>query len=391
MHTLDQAREIVLSQVQLMGVERVQLSESLNRRLAAPILSDMEMPPFRKAAVDGYACLRSDLDKPIRILGVVAAGTYPETRIEEGTCMKIMTGAPVPAGADTIIMVEHAEIQSDGLVRFVSESTSSNICETGEDCHNNEVLVEMGTRVAPHHVAIMAMAGVDRPAVYCRPRVSIVVTGDELVEPGQEVVPSAIRNSNGWQLIAQVEEAGAQPLYHGIVSDHPDELSRVIENALKESDVIVLTGGVSLGDFDFVPLVLKRLGATIAFQELAVQPGKPTLFARLGKALVFGLPGNPVSTLLQFKFLIEPLVETMTGGKGGPEQFFFPMGVSHQRKKPDRQSFFPVSIRNGEVFPVPYNGSAHIRAFASAQGVVSFSIGQTRIEKGDRVVVTLLS
>ena len=139
MHTLDQAREIVLSHVQLMGVERVQLSESLNRRLAAPILSDMEMPPFRKAAVDGYACLRSDLDKPLRILGVVAAGTYTETRIEEGTCMKIMTGAPVPAGADTIIMVEHTEIQSDGLVRFVSGSTSSNICETGEDCHKNEV------------------------------------------------------------------------------------------------------------------------------------------------------------------------------------------------------------------------------------------------------------
>lgn len=391
MITLAQARKIVVDEASLMPVERVTLPEALHRCLAEEVIADMDMPPFRKAAVDGYACRRSDLGQSLKSIGTAAAGKSPFTTLTPGVCLKIMTGAAVPRGADTIIMVEQTTINPDGEVVFHGETSSPNICERGEDCLRGEVLIAKNTLVAPHHIAIMAMAGNHNPLVYKRPRVAVVVTGDELVEPHQIPGETAIRNSNGWQLIAQIAGVGALADYRGIVPDNFALLRDTIRQAADDADLVILTGGVSLGDYDFVPSVLESLGASIIFKEIAVQPGKPTLFARLNQTPVVGLPGNPVSSLVQFKLLVEPMLQVMTGGTGEWNRITLPMGQAHQRKKASRQSFFPIKIINGKAIPIQYNGSAHIRAFAEADGIVSFDIGQTRLEEGEIVAVTPIS
>jgi molybdopterin molybdotransferase len=384
--------KIVSGVVSLSETVVVSLWDSLGRVLAIDIKSDMDMPPFNKSSVDGYACRKNDIRSSLKVLEVIAAGQFPTKRIEPNTCSKIMTGAPVPEGADCILMVEDIVENTDGTVRFTGNDSKSNISKKGEDIRNGDLALAKGTNINPSHVAILAAVGVTKVTVARKPVVSILITGNELVEAENTPTGSQIRNSNGHQLVAQVLKCGATPNYVGIVIDTKEATQSAIENALAKSDVVVLTGGVSMGDFDYVPEVLKTIGVNIIFRSVAVQPGKPTLFGMLGKKVVFGLPGNPISSLFQFELMAKPAILKLMGAANPTDTSITAIIANdYSRKRAERFGLIPAFINsNGEVEPVNYHGSAHIFALSKVNAVIFAPIGVLGFKKGELVDVRQL-
>lgn len=392
MVSFEDALKTVLSysdRYQLVG-ERVALSDTLGRILAEDIFSDIDMPPFDKSAVDGYACqmvTEAQNFGPLRIVETIPAGTIPKMTIMPGQCSKIMTGAMVPPGADCVIMVENTELVSENLVRITQKNSSKNICYRGEDVKTGGLVLQKGIQVTPAHVAVLACVGAINPLMAKLPRVGIISTGDELVEPA--VIPgmAQIRNSNAWQLEAQVKTVPAKPSYFGIAPDKSPDLLNTIGLAMVENDVVLLTGGVSMGDFDIVPAVMENAGFEILFKSIAIQPGKPTVFGRRDETFIFGLPGNPVSSFVLFEMMVKPFLRRMMGCSFEPLELKIPMGVDFSRRKSVRKSMIPVMIKDGAVFPVEYHGSAHINAYTVANGILVMEIGATAIKKGEIVNV----
>lgn len=390
MITLQQAVSGVLEFSQPKGfTEVVPLWDSVGRILATDISSDINMPPFNKSAVDGYACRRADLHSDMDVVDVIAAGKFPQKSIVAGTCSKIMTGAPVPEGADCVFMVEDSQIVSEGKVRFTGSDTKTNIARFAEDVKVGEKVLDKGTLIEPQHIAILAAVGVSRVDVAVKPKVSVLITGDELVETDVKPTLSQIRNSNGHQLVTQVLRVGAVPVYGGIVDDTHEATRNAIANALETSDIVVLTGGVSMGDFDYVPGVLKDLGVDIKFQTIAVQPGKPTVFGVKAEKLVFGLPGNPVSSFFQFNILVRTAILALMGAKNPVKQFIkMPLANDYKRKRSERLALVPAFVNSkGEVEPINYHGSAHIFALANATSIIVIPIGVGEVKKGELVDV----
>jgi molybdopterin molybdotransferase len=385
MISFEKALEIVEIIPQPLGVEIVDLSDALGRVLAEDVYADMDMPPFNKSAVDGYACREGDLFNPLEIIEIVSAGQLPTKNITTGKCSKVMTGSMIPDGADIIIMVEDVEMISKNTIRFTRPKSNTNICYRGEDIRNHDKALKEGTLIRPQEMAVLATFGSARLQVYRRPVVGIISTGDELVEPHEIPAASQIRNSNATQLVAQVAGMGAIPKYFGIAKDTESSTRAKISQGLETCDLILLTGGVSMGDFDYVPGVMSQLGVDILFRSVAIQPGRPTVFGRAGEKLLFGLPGNPVSSFVIFELLVKPVLRKLFGNTMKTLQLHLPMGQEYRRRKSVRKSFLPVKILNGEVFPVEYHGSAHINAYIFADGIVSVEIGETTLEQGQKV------
>lgn len=363
--------------------EYVSMGACLGRVLASSVFSDVDMPPFDKAAVDGFACRRSDLPGPLTVIETISAGATPLKRVGQRQCSKIMTGAIVPEGADCILMVEYVKANDDKTITFLKPSTSNNIAYRAEDVKKGQLVLEQGTLIRPQHIAMMAAVGYINPEVYRMPVLGIITTGDELVEPSDTPVGGQIRNSNAYQLMAQARQIGIHSVYAGIAPDDPDETRRVIEGTLENCDVLLITGGVSMGDFDYVPTVLESAGLDIKFRSLAVQPGKPTLFAERMGQFVFGLPGNPVSSFVQFELLVKPLLFRIMGSVYQPRIVNLPMATGYQRKRTDRKSFIPVKYALGKIEPLEYHGSAHIHAFEQAWGIMAMNIGEDNVKPGE--------
>ncbi|MDP1623886.1 MAG: molybdopterin molybdotransferase MoeA [Bacteroidales bacterium] len=397
----EDALNTVLSQTNTIGNERVALPDSLWRVLAENIFSDTDMPPFDKSAVDGYAC-RTFVGAqnfvpqhfvpqlyivPQQIIETIPAGTVPQKTIMPGQCSKIMTGAMVPPGADCVIMIEDTELAGDNIVRITREITGKNICYQGEDIKSGDLVLQKGVLISPAMVAVLATVGAVNPMVAQLPGIGVISTGDELVEPSVKPGLAKIRNSNAMQLVAQLKTVPALPTYYGIVADEGPEMRKIIELALEENDVALLTGGVSMGDFDFVPAVMREAGFEILFEKIAIRPGKPTVFGRRNNKFIFGLPGNPVSSFVLFEMLVKPFLRRMMGCDTTPVEFKLPMGIDFTRRKSDRKSLIPVVIKDGAVFPVEYHGSAHINAFTVALGIMILEIGTSNINKGENVDV----
>ncbi len=371
-----------------LGSERVGLPEALNRVLAEDVCSDMDMPPFVKAAMDGYACRREDLAKDLQLVETVKAGEVPQKNVGPGQCTKIMTGGMVPEGADCVIMVEKTETPTEDTVRFTGESTRDNICLKGEDIRTGDVVARKGTRLRPAHIAMLASVGCARPEVARRPRVGIIATGDELVEP--EVTPdvSQIRTSNSVQLVAQVQTADALPTYYGIAKDTDESLDATLKKAMAENDVVLLSGGVSMGDFDLVPGIMKANGIDILFDEIAVKPGKPTTFGVAPGCYCVGLPGNPVATFTQFELLVKPFLYKLMGLDFRPPNLLLPLAQAVTRKRAERESWIPVRITaEGKVEACKFHGSAHVEALCQADGLTSIPDGVNALEAGTLVTV----
>ncbi|OQX73902.1 MAG: hypothetical protein B6D61_12050 [Bacteroidetes bacterium 4484_249] len=386
----EEALNIVNGSVYEKDTERVGFMESLNRVLAEDLRSDVAMPPFDKSAVDGYACRKEDINDVLDVIEVIPAGKAPEKVIGKGECAKIMTGAPLPEGADTVIMVEDTEEVGKNRIKYLKDDVKDNICYLGEDIKENDIVLRKGTLIRPQHIAVLASAGGIHPLVYKQVKVAVISTGDELVEP--DVVPSVsqIRNSNAYQLLAQAAKMGAIVNYTGIALDTEESTREMLTKAFDGNDLILLTGGVSMGDFDHVPKVLKELGVELKFKSIAVQPGRPTVFGVRDKQFIFGLPGNPVSSFVQFELLVKPLIYGLTGYKHKPLAIKLPMGKEYSRRKSKRLSWLPVRIDDGKVFPLEYHGSAHINALTDADGLISIAIGDTKLEEGKLVNVRLI-
>ena len=385
----DKAFNIVLGSVKQQEVEVVTLHLSLGRVLAEPIFSDMDMPPFNKSAVDGYACRKADTSSMLEVLEIIAAGQTPTKAIGENQCSKIMTGAMIPEGADCVLMVEDTEQVDSNHIKYKSNKVKSNICYLGEDVRANDKVLSPGVVIQPQHIAVMAAVGHSQVKVYRKPIVAILSTGDELVEPSQKPRIGQIRNSNGHQLVAQVIRAGGEPNYLGIVEDTEQATFDAIKKALDTSDMLLLTGGVSMGDFDFVPAVLTRCGVELLFDSVAVQPGKPTTFGKSNNGkLVFGLPGNPVSSFTQFELLVRPAMHAMMGGTPTAQFEARTLAADYTRKRADRLAFVPVVINeSGEVSPTEYHGSAHIFSLPNAHAIMAVPLGVNDLKKGDKVDV----
>lgn len=388
MITLEQAIEITFSKAQPLGAENVDFLHSSGRILAENVFADADMPPFNKSAMDGYACRRADLEQELSAVEIIPAGQSPTKIIGPNQCSKIMTGAQVPEGADTVFMVEYSEETDSGEVRFTGTKTNSNICLKGEDLKEGDLVLQAGIQLKPQHIAILASVGCTNPLVFKQPVLGLISTGSELVNPEEKPQPSQIRNSNGPQLFAQATQYGFPLNYYGIVPDDEQLTTQIIQKSVDENDVTILSGGVSVGDFDFVPQIIRELGFEIHFSKINIKPGQHTTFASKENKYIIGLPGNPVSSFIQFEVFVLPFLWKLMNYTQHEIRLSLPMSTDFSRKKSDREECLPVLITNqNEVRMVDYHGSAHIHAYHQAFGFINIPAGKTEIKKGELVYV----
>jgi molybdopterin molybdotransferase len=376
--------------------ERVPLEQALGRALAEEVLAPEDSPPFPKAAMDGFAVSSNDPDPSWRLALTLAAGDGPARALVRGECAKIMTGAMMPPGADRVIRVEYTREQN-GVVTQVKEEPHSNVIPRGQNLRKGDRV--LGPRVlAPQDVGVLASLGRTEARVAVRPEVGVLVTGSELRNPGEPLGPGQIYNSNGLQACAQVSAAGGRPRYYGIVRDEPSVLREAVARALEDCDLLLLSGGVSMGELDFVPGVLRDCGAEILFHKMAIKPGKPTLFARRerarspggGPAYVFGLPGNPVSAFVIFELFVRPLLYGLQGLRYAPRTVRARLAESFRRLDTERVEMRPVRLQAGEARPLEFHGSAHLNALSGADGLLRVEIGVSCLEEGTWSDVRLL-
>lgn len=384
---LEEALTIIQRYTRVENSERTGLVTAMNRVLAEDIFSDMDMPPFNKSAVDGYAFRLVDFDETLDIIESVPAGSSPLKTVSHGQCTKIMTGAPVPAGADCVVMIEDTEI-SNNRIRILQKPGKSNICLLGEDVRKGDLVIEKGTVLKPQHISVLASSGHVMPEVYKQPQITIIVTGNELVEPDTVPPGSKIRNSNGYQLISQGTSSGCKTTYYGIIKDDIRDLKIAVESAFRLSDILVITGGASKGDFDLIPHIMEQLGFNVHITEVAIQPGKPFNFSTRNNLICFGLSGNPVSSFVQFELLVKPFLNAKSGIIKKPVSLKLPLSKSVSRKKTERAFFFPVAISaDAIVSPLEFHGSAHSTALVNADGIASVPPGIKQLKKGENVDV----
>ena len=316
MKTLEEARAEVLEGVKALEPEPVSIWDALGRVLAEAVVAAGDVPPFPNSAMDGYAVRGSDVAKPgavLSMIGELAAGQVASFVVGPGQALKIMTGAPMPEGADTVVRVEDTEARADQVAIREAVEVGTSVRPAGGDVAKGTVVFETGTRLTPMHVGVLATIDVHEAMVHRRPTVAFMSTGDELVPPGGGPLgPGMIRDSNRPMVKALLSEAGVHLIDLGIVPDDPEVLRAVLDEGGASADVIVSTGGVSMGDRDVTKLVLDG-GSEVAFWKVAIQPAKPFAFGRVGGALFFGLPGNPVSVLVSFEQFLRPTLLRLQG------------------------------------------------------------------------------
>ena len=401
MISVEQALELILQKIRPQPAEPVALAQLTGRVLAEEISSDLDSPPHDKSMVDGYAVLRSDLSNPrtrLRVQEEVTAGEVPQVPLQSGHATRIMTGAPVPPEAEAVVMVEQTQTStdSDGIewveMREVRLPDSGNIMPQGTSLRAGDVVLRPGKTIRPLEIGLLAEVGRHHVEVSQIPTVAILSTGNELVNVDQSPQPGQIRNSNGPMLAALAERAGAKSVGLGIGIDRLEELRKAITQGLQE-DVLVLSGGVSAGVLDLVPQVLQELGVQQVFHKVELKPGKPLWFgvATESQTLVFGLPGNPVSSLVCFELFVRPALQAMAGSDPQglePAQAALSEAFHHRASRP---TFFPARLylKNGQtrVQPLPWKGSADQRTLTDANCLAYFPADDQLYAAGDSIRV----
>jgi molybdenum cofactor synthesis domain-containing protein len=370
--------------------------------LADDVVAAEPVPPFANSAVDGYAVRAVDVagaaDSPVtlEVVGVLAAGSAPTVAVGPGQTVKIMTGAPVPEGADAIVMVEDSDPLPDGrvLLRATVEPGSA-VRGTGDDVRPGDLLFTAGTVIRPAVVGVLASVGASRVRVYPRPRVAVLSTGDELVADGSPLGPGQIRESNRSMLLGLLVDAGCEPVDLGVVRDDEDELERVLRGAAATCDAIVTSGGVSMGDHDVVKAVLGRI-ASMRWMQVAIKPAKPFAFGLLDGVPVFGLPGNPVSSLVSFEMLARPALRRLAGHRRLARRSLVAVADDGFARRPDGKVHL-VRVTTDfaddgrcHVRPVAAQGSHQLAATALADALAVLPDGDGVPPGGDVAVVMLV-
>jgi molybdopterin molybdotransferase len=399
-HTVEQHA----SQLHPRGKELVELLDSIGLILAEPIHADRNFPPFPRATRDGYAVLAADLSQlpaTLRVIGEIKAGAEAAIKLGPGEAVAIMTGAPAPPGADAVVMVEHTSRTGDEVEISKGVAAGDNIVPAGSEAKRGERLLSPGMRLDSAAIAVAASVGKSHLLVYSKPRVAVLATGDELIDIAAPPAPHQIRNSNSYSLAAQVQTAGGEPVLLPIAPDNPGRLRELITDGL-EADLLLLTGGVSMGEYDLVEEVLAELQAEFFFTGAKIQPGRPIVFGRVACGAgvptpeykyFFGLPGNPVSTMVTFELFARPMVEALAGLLPRKLAFLHAKLKSEIKTKPGLKRFLPATLsgefEQAEVELIHWQGSGDIAASARANCYVVVPPDREKIAADEWVPVLM--
>jgi molybdopterin molybdotransferase len=363
----------------------VPLEDALGRVLPGEVLGSIDSPPFDKSAMDGFAVGRDDHSPKFRVLDTIAAGGAPGRKVLTGQCARIMTGAMLPEGTDRVIRREYVE-EKDGLIRQIEAEPGDNVIRRASSLKAGEPVLQPRV-LSVQDIGILAASGIPRVALSVPPRTTIICTGNEIREPGQPLGPGQIYNSNGPQLRAQLASMHCPSGAPLAVEDLPGPLAAAIGAACAISELVLLTGGVSAGDFDYVPQCLREQGADILFHGVAVKPGKPSLFARRGPTWIFGLPGNPVSTFVIFELFVKPFLYRRMGLPWEPPSQSVVLAETYRRRIADRTEFHPVRVSGGKATPLAFHGSSHLNALGHANALMRVERGINEVAEGTPIEV----
>ncbi len=350
----------------------VALAEAYGRVLAEPLLADRDQPPFPRATRDGFAARAEDWRRgPLTVVGLLRAGeAWVRPGLAPGTCVEIMTGAPVPPGADSVAMVEHVRRDEDAVALERALAPGENVVPRGAEARAGALLLPAGTRLNAHGIAAAAACGAARLPVWAKPRVAILSTGDELVAIDATPLPHQIRNSNTHSLAAQVRALGGEPYMLAPCADEPHALAAALKQAAACCDLLLISGGVSMGKYDLVEPALFTLGGRFHFTGARIQPGKPVVFGSLGELPFFGLPGNPISTMVCFALFAAPVLAALAGELGYTPPFAQALLAAPVRNKPGLTRFLPAflssDIGGSHVEAIPWQGSGDLAGTARA-------------------------
>lgn len=395
--TFEQARQAVehnAANVHATKVESVDLLHAGGRILAQTIAADRDLPPFPRATRDGFAVRAEDVvNNPARLTNIaeIKAGMdVTGISIGPSECAEIMTGAAVPVGADAVVMVEYTFRMHEDVEIQRAISAGENIVPRGSEARAEQELLKPGTRLTPAGIAAAASVGLVQLQVFQRPHIAILSTGDEIVDVASTPAAHQIRNSNTWSLAAQIQSAGAIPVALPVAPDEQTALKRLVEQGL-ESDLLLLTGGVSMGKYDLVELVLRELGAEFVFTGAQIQPGKPVVFGKVKGKYFFGLPGNPVSTMVTFELFARPMIDALSGSATTPLRFFQARLKSDIKTKTGLTRFLPAQLTGEfsqtEVELVRWQGSGDIVATARANCYAVIPPDREHIAAGEMIAV----
>lgn len=390
---LTEAKELALANTPELGTESIPVSEALGRVLAGPVTVGIDVPHFAKAAMDGFAVRAQDTfgaseTSPLRlrVVGHVTPGVILERALSPGECIEISTGAPMPRGSDATLMVENTEAEGEEILVYKTVAPGQNFIKPGSDIAAGSKLFGAGEELRPRHLGVLVAAGLGEVEVSRLPHVILMSTGDEILGPGEPLAPGRIYNINSTTLGESLRAFGCRVTDVGVVRDKAGAVKKAISKALEDADIVMLSGGSSLGRGDFVPEIMSELGELV-FHGIAVKPGKPTALAVAGAKLILGMPGYPTSALSNYYIIVEPILEKMTGRKVRKNY----TSAKMERKVLStigRYQFLPVKLEEGTAVPV-MRGSSSITSMAIADGFVEIEENVEVVEKGATVTVRL--
>ena len=395
---VSEAIKIIKRETFSLRTETIDLSESVGRVLAGEIFADMDLPPFDRSQMDGFAAKAEDTKgAPIKlkIVGESVAGKGFDKKVKHGEAVRIMTGARVPNGADAVQKVENTCKFDAGFIEILETAkTKQNIIKRAEEIKKGEKIFSKGEIITENMIASIASFGYAKVQVSGKPKVAILATGSEIVDVAEKPAKDQIRNSNSIMLAVFARIAGAEVEVLPIVKDEMTNLKSQITNAVEKSDVLIITGGVSVGDYDFTKPALRELGAEICFERVSLKPGKPTVFAKLNDKLVFGLPGNPVSVAVTFYLFVRTALLQMQGARNLELKKGFAVATEKIKGAKERDSFLPVSVEtNAEgnliIESLRFSGSSNFIAFSRANALAFVPQGKT-FERGEVIQITFL-
>lgn len=395
MLSVAEAKQRIRRSLPAPAFERVSLDLASGRVLATEVLSGRSLPPWDNSAMDGFAVRAGELPATLPVAGTIAAGDPPDLELPPGAVLRIMTGAPVPRGADAVVMREEVEDRGDSAVFGAGARVGQHIRRAGEDVAIGQPVTEAGVRLGPGEIGILGAIGCARVEVARRPRVAILSTGDELVDVDVEPAPGQIVNSNAYALAAQIREAGGEPVHCGVAPDRREAIARAVREALAAADALVTCGGVSVGDYDFVKEAMDEVGVALDFWKVAMKPGKPLAFGVTpdGKP-VLGLPGNPVSAMVVFELFARPAILAMQGARVLDRPVAPVVLERGYRKQPGRAHYVRAVVRrDGErllATPHPKQGSGMLTSMVGVDALVEIEASSGDVAAGATAPALLL-